>query len=108
MSRLSSTVCSGNTCSLWPYGSTNSSHGCINLSTANAVTFYNWSQIGDPVEVVGSPQEASYSDGEGDWQVPWSDFVQGGQDVPSTAMTPSSAPASDMATPTAAPTQAGP
>ena len=92
-------VCWGDSCSLWPYGATNSSHGCINLSTDNAVTYYSWSQVGDPVEVVGSTLEASYSDGEGDWQTPWSDFTQGGLDVPSSPGTPASAPATSAATP---------
>ena len=101
-------VCYGNSCSLYPYGDTNSSHGCINLSTANAVTYYSWSQVGDPVQVVGSVLEASYSDGEGDWQMPWSEFVPGGQDVPSNAATPPSAPPTDVATPTPAASVAGP
>jgi len=79
-------------CDLWPYGDTNSSHGCINLNTDNAVIYYSWSQVGDVVEVLGSPLEASYSDGEGDWQTPWSDYAQGGQDVPSQATAPASQP----------------
>jgi hypothetical protein len=94
-------VCYGDSCSLYPYGDTNSSHGCINLSTDNAVTYYNWSQVGDPVEVVGSTLEASYTDGEGDWQTPWSDFTQGGLDVPSSSGAPASAPATSAATPSA-------
>jgi len=88
-------------CDLWPYGNTNSSHGCINLSTDNAVTYYNWSQVGDPVQVLGSTLEASYSDGEGDWQTPYDQMVQGGADVPSGATAPASAPASSAATPSA-------
>ncbi|MGO8687293.1 MAG: Ig-like domain-containing protein [Candidatus Dormibacteria bacterium] len=79
-------VCSGDTCSLWPYGDVNSSHGCINLSTAHAVTYYGWSQVGDPVEVTGSPQQATYGDGEGDWQTPWSDYLPGGEAIPPVAL----------------------
>jgi lipoprotein-anchoring transpeptidase ErfK/SrfK len=101
-------VCYGDSCSLYPYGDTNSSHGCINLSTANATTYYNWSQVGDPVEVVGSILDASYSDGEGDWQTNWSEFVPGGQDVPSNAAAPSAAPSIEVATPTPAGSVAGP
>ena len=101
-------VCWGDTCSASSYGTGNSSHGCINLSTANAVTYYAWSQVGDPVQVVGSVLEASYSDGEGDWQVGWSDFAPGGQDVPSSAAMPASAPATDVASPTSAASVAGP
>ena len=95
-------------CDLWPYGNTNSSHGCINLSTDNAVTYYNWSQVGDPVEVLASTLQASYSDGEGDWQTPWTDFSPGGIDIPSNTATPSSAPPAEVASPTPASSVAGP
>jgi lipoprotein-anchoring transpeptidase ErfK/SrfK len=95
-------VCYGDSCSLWPYGDVNSSHGCINLSTDNAITYYNWSQVGDVVEVTGSPLQASFDDGEGDWQVPWSDFLPGGQEVASGSATPGSPAATDVAAPTAA------
>lgn len=88
-------------CDLWPYGNTNSSHGCINLSTDNAVTYYNWSQVGDPVEVLASTLQASYSDGEGDWQTPYDQMVQGGADVPASAAAPASAPASSTPAPSA-------
>jgi lipoprotein-anchoring transpeptidase ErfK/SrfK len=87
---------------VYPYGQ-NTSHGCVNLSPDHARFFYNWSQVGDVVEVTGSPWEASYSDGEGDWQTPWSDYVQGGQDVSGQAAsssTPSSTPPTSSATPT--------
>lgn len=96
------------TCSAWPYGSKNSSHGCVNLSPNHARYFYHWSQVGDVVEVTGSPWEASYSDGEGDWQTPWSDYVQGGQDVggqPAPAASGSSP--TSTSTPSATPTPAG-
>ncbi len=78
----------------------NSSHGCVNLSPDHANFFYHWSQVGDVVEVTGSPWKASYSDGEGDWQTPWSDYVQGGQDVSGQPVPPSSSPSSASPTPT--------
>jgi lipoprotein-anchoring transpeptidase ErfK/SrfK len=90
------------TCDLYPYGDTNSSHGCINLSTDHAVIYYSWSQVGDVVEVTGSPKEAAYSDGEGDWQTPWSDYLPGGEDVPATTTPAPSAPSTSAATPTPA------
>ena len=40
-------------------GRTNVSHGCVNASTADAEWFYNYSQTGDVVEVVGSPGAAA-------------------------------------------------
>lgn len=86
-------ACQGNTCNLvYPYGR-NTSHGCVNLSPQHAQSYYSWSQPGDVVEVSGSPLTASFSDGEGDWQTPWSDFVQGGQDV-AAAVTPAASPSS--------------
>jgi lipoprotein-anchoring transpeptidase ErfK/SrfK len=101
-------VCYGTSCSLYPYGATNSSHGCINLSTANATTYYAWSQVGDPVQVVGSVLAASYSDGEGDWQTPWADFSPGGIDIPSNTVTPDQAPPTEGAGTTPASSVAGP
>jgi hypothetical protein len=85
---------------VYPYGQ-NTSHGCINLSQDNAVTYYSWSQVGDPVEVVGSTLTASYTDGEGDWQTPYDEMLQGGLDVPISTAAPSSAPATGAATPSA-------
>ena len=58
-------------------GNTNVSHGCLNLSTANAQWFYNFSQPGDVVEVRntgGAPLEIWQN---GDWTVSWADWVAG-------------------------------
>ena len=95
-------VCGQNApvCDLWPYGNHNTSHGCINLNVDNATFYYGWSQVGDVVEVSGSPLQASYSDGEGDWQTPWSSFVQGGQEVSPAGSTSGSGAPSASATPT--------
>jgi lipoprotein-anchoring transpeptidase ErfK/SrfK len=53
------------------------SHGCLNLNTANAVWFYNNSQIGDVVEIehTGGPTIALWEGG--DWSVPWKTWVAG-------------------------------
>jgi len=52
-------------------GRSNVSHGCINLSVANATWFFNWSHVGDVVSVVGSPRPASLTDhGTMDWGIP--------------------------------------
>ena len=50
------------------------SHGCVNLSTARAVVYYNFSIPGDVVQVKNTGYNASYSDGEGDWQLPFTAF----------------------------------
>jgi lipoprotein-anchoring transpeptidase ErfK/SrfK len=59
-------------------GSSNVSHGCVNLSVANATWFYNFSQRGDIVQVVGSPkQNNGWALGTVDWNLPWSQWLQG-------------------------------
>ncbi len=63
----------------WSVGSqgvTNVSHGCVNVSPANALSFYNFSRVGDVVEVVGSPRPAVQGDhGVMDWSTPWSQWT---------------------------------
>ncbi|WP_369797909.1 Ig-like domain-containing protein [Nocardia sp. BMG111209] len=53
-------------------GSSNVSHGCVNLSPANAQWFYDHFGIGDVVEIVnsGGPTLPVW-DTYGDWEVPW-------------------------------------
>src|SRR5580700_4127591 len=50
------------------------SHGCVNLSTARAVQFYNFSIPGDVVQIENTAYTAQYDDGEGDWQLPFASF----------------------------------
>ncbi len=57
-------------------GVTNVSHGCINVAPANALTFFNFSHVGDIVEVVGSPRPPVQGDhGVMDWSTPWSQWT---------------------------------
>jgi lipoprotein-anchoring transpeptidase ErfK/SrfK len=60
-------------------GHSNASHGCINLSTANAAWFFGFARPGDPVEIVHSVGPAlSRVDGDiYDWAVPWSTWQAG-------------------------------
>jgi lipoprotein-anchoring transpeptidase ErfK/SrfK len=60
-------------------GRSNVSHGCINLSTANAAWFFGFAQPGDPVEVKNSIGPAlGRADGDiYDWTVPWSTWKAG-------------------------------
>jgi lipoprotein-anchoring transpeptidase ErfK/SrfK len=59
-------------------GHSNVSHGCINLSPSNAQWFFNYSAIGDVVEVVGTPVKLGPKDGDiFDWTIPWSQWKQG-------------------------------
>jgi lipoprotein-anchoring transpeptidase ErfK/SrfK len=59
-------------------GSTNVSHGCVNLSVANATWFYNFSRRGDIVQVIGSPKRPNdWALGVVDWNMPWSQWLSG-------------------------------
>ncbi len=62
---------------VWAQGSQNLSHGCLNLSAANAQWFYNFAIPGDVVEVRntgGAPLQVWQN---GDWGVPWDEWLQG-------------------------------
>jgi lipoprotein-anchoring transpeptidase ErfK/SrfK len=53
-------------------GSTNVSHGCVNLSPANAQWFYDHFNIGDVVEITNSAGPVlPVWDTYGDWTLPW-------------------------------------
>ncbi|KGI81731.1 hypothetical protein IL38_09905 [Actinopolyspora erythraea] len=59
-------------------GERNVSHGCINMSTADAKWVYDLLKKGDVVEVTNSKGgELAAWDGFGDWQIPWSEWVAG-------------------------------
>ncbi len=62
---------------VWAQGNTNVSHGCLNLSGENAEWFYDFSAPGDVVEVRntgGAPLQITQN---GDWTMPWSDWLNG-------------------------------
>jgi lipoprotein-anchoring transpeptidase ErfK/SrfK len=52
-------------------GRANLSHGCINLSTADAKWVYNNFLVGDIVDVRHSPRHLPIDNGLGDWTVPF-------------------------------------
>ncbi|HEV7789630.1 MAG TPA: Ig-like domain-containing protein [Pseudonocardia sp.] len=53
-------------------GSSNVSHGCVNLSTADAKAYYDSAMYGDPVEVTGSGVKLSARDGDiWVWTMDW-------------------------------------
>jgi lipoprotein-anchoring transpeptidase ErfK/SrfK len=94
-------------------GNTNVTHGCVNLSTADAEQYYASAIYGDPVEVTGSPIELSYADGDiWDWAVDWPTWVSMSALPPSSASKPSPqvysrTPRSAPVTPSDAPTLSG-
>jgi lipoprotein-anchoring transpeptidase ErfK/SrfK len=59
-------------------GNTNVSHGCVNLSTANAEWFYHWALRGDVVDVFNGVRPPSSTDpGTEDWNMSWHQWLAG-------------------------------
>jgi lipoprotein-anchoring transpeptidase ErfK/SrfK len=64
--------------SQWAQGKRNVSHGCVNVSTADAKWFYDFTQRGDIVEVVNSAKAPKlYDPGTSDWNIPWEKWKAG-------------------------------
>lgn len=58
-------------------GSENVSHGCVGLSTSDALWLYNQSSIGDPVKFINSPRTLEEGNGWTDWDQSYKEFKQG-------------------------------
>jgi lipoprotein-anchoring transpeptidase ErfK/SrfK len=58
-------------------GRSNVSHGCVNLSTANAAWYFRLTRRGDVVEVRGSPKRPGSSFGVADWNMSWRSWLAG-------------------------------
>ena len=58
-------------------GSTNVSHGCVNLPPADAQTYYNMSIPGDPITVTNSTAAGQWDDGWTEWFLTWSQYLKG-------------------------------
>jgi len=56
-------------------GHTDTSHGCLNLNRDNAQWFYNFSVPGDVVEVKNTGGKPLQLWQNGDWSVPWDQWV---------------------------------
>lgn len=68
--------------SVWAQGSQNVSHGCLNVTTADAKWFYDNAKRGDIFEVSGTvgPTLPGW-DGLGDWNIPWETWKAGNADA---------------------------
>ena len=58
-------------------GFTNVSHGCVNMSPADAETYYKMAVPGDPVKIIGSPRAGTWDNGWTMWFLPWKKWVRG-------------------------------
>lgn len=56
-------------------GRSNVSHGCVNLAPPDAEWFFNFSRVGDVVEVRNTPDPLQSWNGYGDWQIPWAQWA---------------------------------
>jgi lipoprotein-anchoring transpeptidase ErfK/SrfK len=58
-------------------GRVNVSHGCVNLSPANAAWFYQHFTVGDVVEITNSGGPTLPLWDNGDWTLPWTQWHTG-------------------------------
>jgi lipoprotein-anchoring transpeptidase ErfK/SrfK len=58
-------------------GYTNVSHGCVNLSPADAEIYYNLAVPGDPITIVGSPKAGTFDNGWTEWFLSWPQYLKG-------------------------------
>ncbi|WP_326560639.1 L,D-transpeptidase [Micromonospora sp. NBC_01796] len=58
-------------------GRTNVSHGCVNMSQANAQWLFDQTKIGDPITVKGTERKLENGNGWTDWNMSWDEFIKG-------------------------------
>ncbi len=58
-------------------GFENVSHGCVNLSPANAETYYNLAVPGDPITIQSSPRSGVWDNGWTEWFLSWPRYLKG-------------------------------
>jgi lipoprotein-anchoring transpeptidase ErfK/SrfK len=58
-------------------GFQNVSHGCVNLSPADAKTYYKLAVPGDPITIVGSPKAGKWDNGWTEWFLTWRQYLRG-------------------------------
>ena len=58
-------------------GFTNVSHGCVNMSPADAEIYYQMAVPGDPVTITGSPRAGVFDNGWTMWFLPWKRWLHG-------------------------------
>ena len=58
-------------------GRRNVSHGCVNMSDANAQFIFNTVHVGDPITVKGTEVPLVWGNGFTDWNISWEEYVKG-------------------------------
>lgn len=58
-------------------GHRNVSHGCINMSDANAKWLFNLTSVGDPVVTKGTERQLKDGNGWTHWNMTWDEYVKG-------------------------------
>lgn len=58
-------------------GFENVSHGCVNLSPADAETYYKLAVPGDPITITGSPRPGVWDNGWTEWFLTWNQVING-------------------------------
>ncbi|MBQ1052349.1 L,D-transpeptidase family protein [Micromonospora sp. C51] len=58
-------------------GRQNVSHGCVNVSMANARWLFQRTKIGDPITITGTERKLAAGNGWTAWNLSWSEFVKG-------------------------------
>ncbi|RIV36735.1 L,D-transpeptidase [Micromonospora radicis] len=58
-------------------GTTNVSHGCVNVSMANGAWLFENTRVGDPIVVKGTERKLQLGNGWTDWNVSWDEYVKG-------------------------------
>ena len=63
--------------SVWAQGKQNTSHGCVNVSPANAQYFYDNFSFGDIVDIENTGVELPFAPSYNEWGVSWAKWVAG-------------------------------
>ncbi|MEV0880479.1 Ig-like domain-containing protein [Micromonospora echinofusca] len=58
-------------------GRQNVSHGCVNVSMANARWLFGKTKVGDPITIKGTERTLAPGNGWTAWSLTWSEFVKG-------------------------------
>jgi lipoprotein-anchoring transpeptidase ErfK/SrfK len=58
-------------------GFENVSHGCVNLSPADAEVYYKLAVPGDPITIQGSPRSGAWDNGWTEWFLSWPQYLKG-------------------------------